>query len=178
MKRKYNIAFTPINHREKFIEIANQFAQFADEYLLGAKSNPHLTICQFLVDEKQIDKIWAETCDSLQKKTIDLTFKEFTYTTYKDNIYYISLIPENSVRLHEIHQLVASIVKEPLNLAYAEYDPHVTMINTHRTDCEKSIAEVASVSLPIQDNFVLTLGTCDAGGQMSEIISLADKIIN
>jgi 2'-5' RNA ligase len=175
-KKKYNIAFIPVNHAAKFVEMSNRFISLVDAYLPGDNSISHLTVCQFMAEEKNVMKLWVEVCNALQQKTINLIFTEFSYLTFNNEIWWISLLPEQTERLHEIHRLVASIIKHPLNYSYDEYDPHVTLISTRHADCEEFVNEVASDCDIIEDKFVLALGNCDHVGQITDVLAVSEVV--
>ena len=67
MKKKYNIALVPKSCGEEVVKISQQLSGIADKYQLGDKSLPHVTLCQFEAEEKEIDTV-AKSHEALKIK--------------------------------------------------------------------------------------------------------------
>ena len=167
MKKKYNLALTPVLKSKKFIEVAQKFSDVSDKYLLEENSFPHVTLYQFEAEEKEIDGIWQEVIDVWKQKPIDLELGEFSYITFDNDIYWISLLPRNSEVLHTMHALIAEILRLPTKKSY---DPHLTLVNTKNNHYQSEIERIAKAFTPIADTFKLSLGRSDEIGQVIEII--------
>jgi hypothetical protein len=180
MQYKYNIAFTPITiaDRQQFIRYAESLAQHMPpfEYMLGDKSIPHLTLCHFEADESAHTFIWQQVM-KLPHQTLELTFKTRRGKTYPPALAWsdapwVSLIPEEVDSLHNIHHAIATIVKNPTNLSYADYDPHLTLLNSkNNAQCEQLNVDPA-VHPPLTCQFMIALGRSDAVGQLTELLHI------
>ncbi len=62
---------------------------------------------------------------------------------------------------------------EPMGRVHADYDPHMTLINTREPDCADLIAEQKKRFQPLTDAFLLSIGRCDEIGQVTEILQQA-----
>lgn len=169
MKKKYNIAYLPLTQRNKLIELANKFSHLSAGYLLGERSIPHLTVCQFLADQRKIDLIWYEVNEAIKEKVIALSFSEFSYL-YIHEVYWIALRPEVKEQLFAVRKIVEGIIQNPLGRRPEGYDPHLTLINTRDANCGELIGEVAKEYGQIKDKFVLVLGECDNLGQVTRLL--------
>ncbi len=170
---KYNIALLPQAKNQETIQLANQFASIADTYILGPMSLPHLTLSHFFAEEHELQRIWDETCHAISIQPMQLSFPKFSYKTFNNNIYWISLLPNQFAELKTLHLRIAEIVKHPVSHAYDAYDPHMTLINTKNNSAEELIRQVEKNYQAITDEFVLSLGKTDEVGQFIEIIKLS-----
>lgn len=171
-KKKYNIALLPVNRQKTLIQYAKIFANISDEYLLGNQSLPHLTLCQFLAELHEAIQIWKQVCNSLDKKTIDLYFKEISYISFDNEVFWVSLLPTKTDDLIKIHYEVAHIVKFPINKSFQKYDPHITLVNTKKHECSSYVKKLSETFTPFEDRFVLSMGKSDEIGQLVEVINL------
>lgn len=162
MNQRYNLALLPLTKTDELIRLASTFAESADTYLLGSNSLPHITLCHFMAPVMEIERIWQEA-ESCHANKLELDLFEVSYLT-KDGKNWISLLPEQREMLTKLHYLIANVIKLPLNRSYADYDPHLTLLNTKN----KVTPEISG--LPISDTFILSLGTCDNFGQFTSII--------
>jgi len=169
MKKRYNIALRPINQVHQFIEFARNFAFLADSYLLGKKSFPHLTLCQFFVEEMDLARIWRQVNDALDSRLIFLSFSRYSFITAK-SYYWVSLIPDYCDVLFKMHYAVANIIRDPINRSFEQYDPHITLINTKAEDYEEKVKQNIPVPPLLADTFILSLGKSDDVGQFVEVI--------
>lgn len=175
--QKYNVALTPINENRSIINCAKNFSTIADQYLLGEKSLPHVTLYQFMADEHSIDNIWEKVCKALEQHFIDLSFRECSCITFDNSIFWVSLLPNNCDLLIKMHSSISSVIDKPIK---NNYDPHMTLINTRDKNYENLVNEFSKSYIPIQDTFVLSLGKSDAIGQFTELLcscSVKDKKI-
>lgn len=163
MIKTYNLALIPVSKSDEIITLAKQFENMADKYLLGEKSLPHVTLYQFQSKENEIPFIWKKVCECLEEKSIVLTFSNFSYITFDNNIFWISLLPDNSDTLHKMHALIAGILQAPFKKTF---DPHMTLLST-----KKNNYEVEGMSKPIVDTFIISLGIPDNIGQLIEVVN-------
>lgn len=167
MLKKYNIALIPTTVKENFIKNSQYFYKISDQYQLGEKSLPHVTLYQFHAKEQDIEQVWMKICGALLEHSIRLEFKEFSYITFNNTIFWISLLPDQRDALNKMHQLVAKTVNVPINKSY---DPHLTLVNTKNKKYKEIANELEKSYLPTSDDFVLALGECDDIGQFTKII--------
>jgi 2'-5' RNA ligase len=166
MKKKYNLALTPLSISNQVINIAKKFEDISDQYLLGAISLPHVTLYQFNALEAEIESIWQQVRKDWKYKNIILTFNEINHSTRDHQIYWVALLPDNQKELHQMHACVAQILGLPIK---PTFDPHMTLINTKIHDQIK-IIKLFSFYQALTDIFTLSLGKSDDIGQFKEII--------
>jgi hypothetical protein len=153
MTRKYNIALIPKSNNDAIVKCAQKFSTTSDQYQLGSHALPHVTLCQFEADENEID--------------ISLEFKNFSYITFNNTIFWISLIPDQRSVLDKMHQTVSNAINLTINKFY---DPHMTLISTTDTEYKKKAGDVTKSYDSITDIFILSMGECDAIGQFTKLI--------
>jgi 2'-5' RNA ligase len=166
--RKYNIALLPVTKSKVIIRCAQFLSKISYQYQLGEKSLPHVTLYQFKAKEDELDGIWANTCKALQTHSIHLTFKDVSAVTFDNKIFWISLLPNQRDFLHEMHQTVANTVNLAINKSY---DPHMTLINTKNNSYAIMTDKFVESYSPIEDDFILSIGGCDAIGQFTTLSS-------
>lgn len=125
--KKYNIALLPSAKSEDFIKLSKQLAFLEAQYQLGDDSLPHVTLLQFYADESQVDEIWENAMHHLNEHSIDLEFKCFSFITFNNHTFYISLIPNNISILYKMHSQLCLLFTPTIN---KPYDPHLTLIST------------------------------------------------
>ncbi|OGT48304.1 MAG: hypothetical protein A3E82_05810 [Gammaproteobacteria bacterium RIFCSPHIGHO2_12_FULL_38_11] len=167
MKNKYNLALMPMTINDEVVKLSHVFSDLADKYILNEKSLPHVTLCQFEIEDDEIDSIWNKVCEQWREDPIDLMFEEFSCLTFDNHIYWVSLLPNNVDALHEMHGKITNIINQP---AKKLFDPHMTLINTKNTEYEMSVDQYSSSYKPVRDKFILKLGRCDGVGQFTEVI--------
>jgi 2'-5' RNA ligase len=167
MKKKYNLALTPISKDEEFINLSQEFSGIADKYLLGKNSMPHITLYQFEIEEEEIEHVWEKVSKEWEEKPINLQLSQFSCISFDNTIFWVSLLPNSTDILHEMHGKIATLLNLPIKKSF---DPHLTLINTKNKDYEKEAAKLSGSYVPITDAFMLTLGKCDPIGQLTEII--------
>src|SRR6185312_16063450 len=118
MIKKYNLALIPVSKSKEVISLANKFSQWADNYLLGEKSFPHVTLYQFYSEESDIPSTWEKTCQEWKYESLKLIFNEFSYITFDDHTYWVSLLPDNDDVLHKMHGYVANAISLPINKSF------------------------------------------------------------
>ena len=165
--KKYNIALTPVSESRSIIKCAQNFSAIADQYLLGEKSLPHVTLYQLMIDENDIDHIWGKIYQSLEQHIIDLKFEKFSCITFDNSIFWVSLLPNHCDTLMKIHSLISGAINKPIK---NNYDPHMTLISTKNKAYENLVNEFSKFYTPIQDTFVLSLGKSDDIGQFTELL--------
>jgi 2'-5' RNA ligase len=172
MPKKYNIALMPMSEGEKFIKLSQNYSHLADTYLLGEKSLPHLTLCQFFAEESEVDQIWIDICKALDEGSIRLSFNKLVSTTM-DGYDWVALLPDINLDLIKMHYKAASIIKSPINWSFENYDPHITLINAkknHEGKLEVEMRKMSGSIKPIKDSFHVVLGECDKFGQFTKLI--------
>lgn len=167
MKLKYNLALIPQIKSEAFLRVAHQFSDIADQYLLGKKSNPHVTLYQFEMEENEVNRIWARVCEGWETKPVTLEFNKFDCRTFDDLTNWASLLPDQRIILHKMHHRIADLLGLPVK---AVFDPHVTLFNSKNKEYEQKVARLFLSYNKIIDTFVLCLGRSDAVGQLIEIL--------
>ena len=164
---KYNFALTPLHHRQKIIHYAQQLSHLTDQYILGEHSLPHVTLYQCHFDESEIKYRWQNVCQTLEQKLIELSFANVSCTTSNQEVYWISLMPDQRNILTNMHQTIAAVLNLPVK---EDYDPHMTLLNT-KDPRSLSISEAFKQTYsPIIDTFVLSLGNSDEIGQYTQVI--------
>lgn len=172
MAEKYNLALMPQTKSDEFVCYAQKFSHIADKYLLGVNSLPHITLYQFEAGEKDITAIWVRVCQEWKEKSIDLEFNNFSCITFDNDVYWVSILPNNRDILLKMHIQIASIISLPIKNTF---DPHLTLINSKNKDYEKEVTKLSAFYSPIIDKFTLTLGRSDNIGQLTEIVHVYDK---
>lgn len=165
--KKYNIALLPASKSEEFVEISKKFAGMALIYNLGEKSLPHITLGQFYREEDEVKATWDEICATLSEHALDLAFKNFSFITFDNRMFWISLMPGDVPELHKLQAEVAATLKIP---SKRPYDPHLTLMSTSDSTYENKAAPVVEEYRTIADTFILALGECDELGQFVNII--------
>ncbi len=173
--KKYNLAFLPATP-EPFIQYARDLSREAlpHSYLLGENSLPHVSSCHFAIETQQISTIWEKVCD-LKLPTLTLTFNRKRSKSYANHpqwggVCWVSLIPDQQDELTRIHWEIAQIIKTPLNAAFADYDPHLTLFNSKEEKTCHLFNSNPKVQPPFQDHFKIALGLIDDVGQITEIL--------
>ncbi len=165
--KKYNIALLPVGRSEEFIAVSQRFSTMDLVYNLSEKSLPHVTLCQFYREEREIEVTWEEICANLSVDTLDLMFNRFSLITFDNKMFWISLMPADVRELHQLQAEVVSILKV---LSNKPYDPHLTLMSTLDSSYESKAAVLIERYEPIGDKFVLALGECDELGQFIRVI--------
>ena len=80
------------------------------------------------------------------------------------------MISDQLEELKEIHLQIADIVKTPLNGAFDNYDPHMTLLNSRLADVSVDVNELSAVNPALESAFTVALGRLDDVGQISEIL--------
>lgn len=173
MKNQYNIVLIPLNKKNSFIKYSHYLSGIADTYLLGENSLPHVTIYQFQASESEIKSIWENACEKINQASLQLSFREFSCITFDKKIFWASLLPDNIDVLMKMHAIIADVVKQPVK---ANYDPHLTLINTKDSTYENLVNQLSERYSPIKDTFILALGRSDEIGQFTEVIFSCAKI--
>lgn len=176
MTDKYNLALIPSQDKiEAFAAYAqNTFPIKPDLYLLGTYSIPHVTLCHFVADAKNIHEI-VSIVRTMNIPLMELTFAKQRSKTYPaDSIWgqwsWVSLLPDKIAELKNLHLQIAKIVK-PTNAAFADYDPHLTLFNSKdHTACNR-INLATDASPVLSDSFHIALGRLDDIGQIKEVLT-------
>lgn len=163
MKSKFNIVLIPITQTPRIVQTAEKISYLADEYLLGKTSFPHVTLYQFWRNGAEIPAIWDKISQLIAY--VDLRFETASYVTFDEEIFWISLMPDQRELLTQLHAEVAAIIDKPIKNTF---DPHMTLVNTRNKTCD--VAHILQDYEVISDRFVLAIGSCDKVGQVTRII--------
>jgi 2'-5' RNA ligase len=168
--KKYNIAFIPKSKADEFISLSKLKEKKELTYMLGEGSLPHVTVCQFYLEEDNLEETWREICTNSSYETISLTFKKYSHITFGNDIYWLSLIPEESEELNEIFDYVLKTVTP---IRKDKYDPHLTLFNYLKKENPSELVEnfIVHQDINIADEFELIIGECDKVGQLTSIVS-------
>ena len=177
MLKGYNLAFMPIHHSKNFIQLAHDMAKNVKlgGYLLGPESLPHVSICHFIMDETHIEEIWAQI-QRLAIPLLSLKFSKIRTKIYLPDSYCdvtqcgVSLIPNNLDILTKVHLTIVEIIENPLNASFFNYDPHLTLFNSYDIDGCQHFNYMDDIHSPLEDDFVIALGSMDRIGQVKNIL--------
>ena len=177
MLQRYNLAFMPLRHSKKFIQLAYGTALGIKpgHYLLGSTSLPHVSICHFITEETHVERIWGQV-QALAIPPLSLTFSTKKMKIYPPDSYCdvtqcgVSLIPNNKDALMKIHLQIASIIQKPLNAAFSDYDPHLTLFNSYDIDGCIHFKHAPDLHSPVEDTFAIALGVIDHIGQVTHLL--------
>lgn len=166
------VAFVPVTQGKTIIQYAHQFSDLADHYQLNANSLPHVTLAHFMADKKDLSQIWQKLCLALTPQHITLCLKKFSCIT-RGGYNWVALLPGEDATLKKMHTIVARIIA-PVQKPLTAYEPHLTLINTTDKDYIEKIQPLLNSYTQIKDEFILALGACDAIGQLTDILYLAE----
>ena len=166
MIKKYNIVFYPTTKVADLTAVAQQFKSFSDKYLLKEDAFPHVTLYQFEAEESAISGIWNKAQENFSQKSIHLKLATLN-SAYINNRCWLSLIPDNIQRLHELHAEVAVLLNSPVRTGF---DPHLTLINSLQKDYEPAMNKFSETFASMEDEFTLALGESDQIGQLRRVI--------
>lgn len=167
MKNKYNIALLPSTQSQAVIQYAQFLAPLADHYRLGENSLPHLTLCQFYMEDKRLPWLWEIVQSKLDLTAIELTFLSVSCKTFDNCTYWAALLPDKEDILLDMHNKVAELIKDPIN---KPYEPHMTLINTKDKRYESRVIDLEKRYQAIKDKFILSIGHCDEVGQFTKVL--------
>jgi 2'-5' RNA ligase len=167
MKNRYNLALVPMTISDEVVRHSHAFIEYVDKYILGEKSLPHVTLFQFAVGEDEIESIWTKVCEKWRDEPTELMFENFSCLTFDNQVYWLSLLPNNTDALQNMHRIIADIINQPVKKSF---DPHMTLINTKNKEYKVKVDEYSHKYKPIRDMFLLKLGKCDDVGQFTEVI--------
>ena len=170
--KKFNIALLPVDNSEKLVNFSQKFTSIKTQYQLGKKSYPHITLCQFYADEKDIDSIWENVCGVLDEYSIDLELKTFSCITFDNINFWISLIPSEVSQIHKMQAEISAILKLQNKKLY---DPHLTLISTLDKTYESKATPLIQEYKAISGRFILSLGESDEIGQFVNLICQIDE---
>ncbi|MDR3478627.1 MAG: hypothetical protein P4M14_11425 [Gammaproteobacteria bacterium] len=170
MNNKFNIALVPKKASDQIISLAKRLAPIADQYILGEKSLPHVTLCQFTATSTDLKNQWKAVRESIINDSLVLQFEKLS-CLHINHSNWVSLLPDKIAELTLLHEAVLKHIKHPVKKYSDQYDPHMTLINTQVMNYKEQANQLLSPLTPIQDTFVLTLGRADSIGQLIEIIS-------
>lgn len=126
------------------------------------------------MDSDSIESIWRQICN-LPLPPLTLSFATRRSKSYANHpqwggVCWVSLMPDHLRELYLIHLEVAAIIKKPLNAAFKDYDPHLTLLNSCNEEACSSFNESPQVSPPLKEQFTVALGLIDEVGQITKIL--------
>lgn len=71
---------------------------------------------------------------------------------------------------------IANIVQKPLNAAFSDYDPHLTLFNCYDIKNCKHFNQNPQLNSPIEDVFEIALSNIDRIGQVTKILHTSGKL--
>lgn len=177
MVKYYNIALIPVHDRDKFIRYAKKLSCFApaDTYHISEEASiPHISLCHFIAEPEQIDAIWQQV-QNLDWPKLHMTFDRHRSKSYPANpdrtdMCWVSLVPDHLEQLKERHLKIAEMIKRPLNAAFEQYDPHMTLFNSRALIACAEFNSQPQATASLSDNFTIALGFIDAIGQITQLI--------
>ncbi|CEG57404.1 2'-5' RNA ligase family protein [Legionella fallonii] len=182
MVQGYNIAYIPSRNQEHFIQVAQELAATAhpETYCLGPSSFPHISLCHFVMDSESIEGIWRQI-SNLSLPPLTLSFATRRSKSYANHprwggVCWISLMPDHLDELTRIHLEIAAIIKKPLNAAFKDYDPHLTLFNSCNEKACELFNKSPQVLPPLNEQFVVALGLLDEVGQITKILTSTNKL--
>jgi 2'-5' RNA ligase len=175
VKNRYNIALIPISKADEFINFTQNLATIADRYKVSPTSLPHVTLCQFMAEDSEVEALWERVCESSVQQSIVLTLNDFSCITI-DNSSWVSLLPDNLEILMKMHCTVANLIEGRIGRCFDKFDAHMTLISTNQEDYKDKVLSLPYV--PIQDDFILSLGKSDDIGQFKELIYSCNMLEN
>lgn len=169
MIKKFNLALMPSVISQDVIQVAQKLSSISDTYLTGSNSLPHLTLYQFRIEENEIDAIWQRACDVWGDESIELNLQEWSWVTFDNNTYWISLVPTKNhhERLHEMHAKIAGVLELEIKKSF---DPHITLCNTKNKAYKEFVEKQSRLFVPMKDVFHLRLGMSGEDGQFIHAI--------
>jgi 2'-5' RNA ligase len=167
----YNIALYPCDgvFLKTCVDIAQtHLRQVADGYLLGAKADPHVTLCQFLGEPDELEKIW-QLILPVRKDPVSVMFQH-VYVLPGSGMHEgynwvgLSALADSAIIILQgtVYELLFSIGIES-STKVETYFPHLTWAR-----CRSS--ELLSVPIPKAElfnaphRFELTIGMSDVNG--------------
>jgi hypothetical protein len=172
IQKKYILALLSKDPDIFVREAQKQFSDLTEGYLLGEKSRPHITICQFFLNTADsLPEIWSEAqqiCPSPpQPSFTKLAFQKCVYENYKG--WWAQLIVDRNPELIHLHALCLFLLEKRglscLNNHGENYDPHLTLALSKElrlSDCNTHLFDPSP--------FELALGEADGLGQFVRTI--------
>lgn len=181
MTKRYNIVLLPsFKHSNEFINYAASFSSIANQYILGKKSLPHITVCQFEIEKNDIKKVHEINQQLMQITIQKRIFPEFT------SLNFVSLEGEFSgmlavdlgIKRNEpimlLHQKVTALLESlgftVLNAKGDLYRPHLTLTFLSYKNNLHSFIFPKKLMGPSKEPFSLCLGTADLNWQLTGLI--------
>ena len=169
--KRYNIALLSIGRPEAYIQIANLlFKPYAQSYLLGPDSLPHITLCQFLAQSSNIFDLIPDLEHADQRPPVHLTGLRFS-NKHHSNLWGASLSVKRSPELMKLQAFVVDLLSHhrlsPLNPVGELYVPHLTLARVNCIQVKNFPKDIF-----IDDLFNLALGDSDELGQFTKILHL------
>ena len=175
---RFNIALVPLHNSEQFVAYAKTLSstvKVSNYHIRTDVSIPHVSLSHFACEPNEIQAIWQKIL-ALKLPVLHLSFafrrnKIYPGKFKKESNSSVSLIPDHLETLKKWHLQVANIIQKPLNAAFDNYDPHMTLFNSKQNDVCSLFNQKSQLKQPLEDDFILSLGKIDRAGQIIEIVS-------
>lgn len=181
MNQRYNIALIPnVNQKVLLIELSQRyFAAHHAGYLLGPKSIPHITLCQFETNSSELQPILSEFDKTLSQKSFAPDIKSLSIVKHKDESMHYHSVELGIVRseaMVALHRQAVEFIQlfglRPKNPAGEVYRPHITLsiIATSGDGSQDKwgIPYQILEQLPTLEPFQIALGRADQYWQFVE----------
>ncbi|MBF4494444.1 2'-5' RNA ligase family protein [Flavobacterium sp. MR2016-29] len=124
MEKKYSVAIYPSQEVIDAVKTMKDYLKIKIDWYSSCNSTAHITICEFTIDDSQIDKFkqkLLKICDTFLPSQV--YFDHFG--SYESGAFYIAPNEKSKVNLKPIMKKVQEILK-PLKLKKSE-DPHMSI---------------------------------------------------
>lgn len=102
---------------------------------------------------------------------------QLTFDGVRNNISHglnwFSAMPNEIPELHDTHQKVLAVIKDPKSFHGKDYDPHLTLLNSR--DLKKSDS-TTKLDIQIKDNFIFAVIDRNEVGQAFKIIRPLEEV--
>lgn len=172
IRRRQKIALIPRKHAY-FIELADQFSDYARDYILGKSSLPHIPIADFHSED---NTNYTETIAEIKELQINAFAKELKLdkieTKHKERYIWINMLPTN-MGINYCLNLRNQVLKilDIRNIEYMDKYAYIPYLTLARVNDTYPTIELEKIDKPnITDIFCITLGVADEYGQFVEIV--------
>jgi 2'-5' RNA ligase len=124
MEKKYSVVIYPSQEVIDAVKTMKDYLKIKIDWYSSCNSTAHITICEFTIDDSQIDKFkqkLAKICDTF------LSFQVYLdhFGSYESGAFYIAPNEESKMNLKPIMKKVQETLK-PLKLKKSD-DPHMSI---------------------------------------------------
>ena len=169
-KFRYNIALLAVGEPERYVEVAHQhFSESAQGYILGPRSLPHITICQFFGEAEPLLEGLKQIGTRHGVPPIHFSGLSFNQDPTALDLWWAALTVSRTPGLMQLHHPVLQLLRsqnvEPLTLCEDRYFPHLTLARVDRIDIQGFSNDILR-----ECQFELVLGESDNLGQFVSVI--------